>query len=208
MASRRCITRTPAISTRRVWSISPQAHGGPGYSLAYNEREQLIEGLLPNGAYTLEVVSFVQGGASGQMNFSVRGGPFVGRSINLLPNSSVSVIVKHEFESGDSPAAAVETLSDQPQGARNTASGRDVQVTLIPLEEFGGREPTTPVRPSNGTGDQPLVFENLKPGRYRVRVEAAKGYAATVSSGGTDLLRQPLVLSPGVATSPIDVTVR
>jgi len=57
-------------------------------------------------------------------------------------------------------------------------------------------------------GDQPLVFENLKPGRYRVRVEAAKGYAATVSSGGTDLLRQPLVLSPGVATSPIDVTVR
>ena len=188
--------------------VFPQGHGGPGYSLAYNEREQLIEGLLPNGAYTLEVLSFGQGGATGQMNFSVRGGPFVGRSISLLPNSSVSVIVKHEFESGDSPAAAVETLSDQPQGPRNTASGRDVQVTLIPLEEFGGREPTSPVRPSNGIGDQPLVFENLKPGRYRVRVEAVKGYAATVSSGGTDLLRQPLVLSPGVATSPIDVTVR
>ena len=41
-----------------------------------------------------------------------------------------------------------------------------------------------------------------------VRVEVAKGYAATVSSGGLDLLRQPLVLSPGVATPPIDVTVR
>jgi hypothetical protein len=188
--------------------VFPQGHGGPGYSLAYNEREQLIEGLLPNGAYTLEVVSFGQGGATGQMNFSVRGGPFVGRSVSLLPNSSVSVIVKHQFESGDSPAAVVETLSDQPQGPRNTASERDVQVTLIPLEEFGEREPVSPVRPSNGIGDQPLVFENLKPGRYRVRVEVAKGYAATVSSGGTDLLRQPLVLSPGVATSPIDVAVR
>jgi hypothetical protein len=188
--------------------VYPQGHDGPGYSLAYNEREQVIEGLLPSGAYTLEVASFGQGATSGQMNFSVRGGPFVGRSISLLPNGSLSVIVKHEFESDDNPAAAVETLSDQPQVRRSAASVWDVQVTLIPLEEFKEREYTTPVRPSNGTGDQTLVFENLKPGRYRIHVEAAKGYAATVSSGGTDLLRQPLVVLPGVATPAIDVTVR
>ena len=188
-------------------SVYPQGHDGPGYSLAYNEREQAIEGLLPNGAYTLEVLSFGQGAASGQVNFSVRGSPFVGRSISLVPNSSLSVIVKREFESTDSPAA-VDTLTDQPQVRRKAASGQDVQVTLIPLEEFSQRESITPVRPGNGTGDQPPVFENLKPGRYRIRVQAANGYAAAVSSGGTDLLHEPLVVSPGVAAPPIDITVR
>jgi hypothetical protein len=41
-----------------------------------------------------------------------------------------------------------------------------------------------------------------------VRVDVAVGYAATVSSGGTDLLRQPLVVAPGGATPPIEITVR
>ena len=188
--------------------VFPQGHNGPGYSLAYNERERVIEGLLPNGAYTLELESFGQGATSGQMSFSVRGGPFVGRSIALLPNSTLSVVVKHEFESGDNPAAAVETLTDQPQVRRSADSGRDVQVNLIPLEEFRQQKNSTPAHPGSGAGDPTLVFENVTPGRYRIRVQAAKGYAAAVTSGGTDLLRQPLVVSPGVANPPIDVTVR
>ena len=185
--------------------VFPQGHDGPGYSLAYNEHEQMIEGLLPNGAYTLEVASYGQGATSGQMNFSVRGAPFVGRSINLAPNGSIQVTVKHESESSAGPGVGVETLSDQTQAKRNPGRGRDVQVTLISLEQFNRASMGS--RPKGAEGET-MVFENVPPGRYRVSVQVARGYAGTVISGGTDLLRQVLVVSEGVAAPSIDITIR
>lgn len=186
--------------------VFPQGHDGPGYSLAYNEREQAIEGLLPNGTYTIEVASYGQGATSGQMNFSVRGAPFVGRSMSLAPDSSIRVVVKHESESSEGPGAGVETVTDQPQVKRNAARGRDAQVTLIPLEQFN--ETNNLGSQTRGAGDESMVFENVPPGRYQVSVQAGKGYAAALTSGGADLLRQPLIVSAGVAAAPIEITIR
>lgn len=189
-------------------SVFPQGHDGPGYSLEYNEREQVIEGLLPNGAYTLQVASFGESAASGQMNFSVRGGPFVGRAITLMPNSSINVTVKHEFEKDESPIVANETLVTMGADGRGTVGKqRDVQVALIPADDFRQANATS-LRPPKGPEDESLVLENVQPGRYRVRVNVAAGYAAAVESGGTDLLRQTLVVTPGTTTPPIQITVR
>lgn len=196
----------------RMISVFPQGHEGPGYSLGYNDREQVIEGLLPNGAYTLQVASYGESTTSGQMNFSVRGGPFAGHAITLMPNSSVSAIVKHELEKNENSSAVIETLgdtTDQPEHKPNVAKlqQRDVQVTLIPADDFK-QVNTVSLRPPRSPEDDSLVLENVQPGRYRVRVDAAMGYAAAVSSGGTDLLRQPLVVAPGGATPPIEIIVR
>ena len=38
--------------------VSVQGHRGPGYALGYNRRDQTIEGMLPNGNYTLEGIGF------------------------------------------------------------------------------------------------------------------------------------------------------
>jgi hypothetical protein len=46
------------------------------------------------------------------------------------------------------------------------------------------------------------------PGRYLVHVSAQMGYVAAVSSGGLDLLRNPLVVPPGGTSSPIEITLR
>lgn len=202
---------TPGVG--RMISVFPQGHEGPGYSLGYDDREQVIEGLLPNGAYTLQVASYGESTTSGQMNFSVRGGPFAGHAITLMPNSSISVSVKHELEKNENPKVLSETLgdtADQPETERklNVGRGPDVQVTLIPADDFKQAN-TVSLRPPKSPEDESLVLENVQPGRYRVRVDVTPvRYIAAVSSGGTDLLRQPLVVTPGVASPPIEITVR
>jgi len=200
---------TPGV--RQMVSVFPQGHEGPGYSLGYNDREQVIEGLLPNGAYTLQVASYGESTTSGQMNFSVRGGPFAGHAITLMPDSSISVSVKHELEKNENPRVVIETLgdtTDQPEHKPSVAKlQRDVQVTLIPIDDFNQANAVS-LRSPKSPEDESLAFENVRPGRYRVRVDAAMGYAAGVSSGGADLLRQPLVVAPGGAIPPIEITVR
>ena len=80
-------------------------------------------------------------------------------------------------------------------------------VTLVPGEEFGST-PAVSLRPPTGPEDESLVIENVQPGRYRVSVNTSIGYASSITSGGTDLLRQSLVVGLGGATPPIEITVR
>jgi hypothetical protein len=82
-----------------------------------------------------------------------------------------------------------------------------LQATLVPVEEFG-LKPTYSLRPPTGPEDESLVFENVPPGRYRVRVESGVGYAAAIDCGGTDLQRMPLDVGFGASPPPIEVTVR
>jgi hypothetical protein len=53
-------------------------------------------------------------------------------------------------------------------------------------------------------------FENLSPGIYSVEVQgmASKAYIAELRCGNVDLLRDDLVIAPGAAPPPIDVTLR
>jgi hypothetical protein len=53
-----------------------------------------------------------------------------------------------------------------------------------------------------------LVIENVQPGRYWVRVNSSRGYAASVRSGNIDLQHEPLVVASGGSTSPIEITMR
>ena len=52
------------------------------------------------------------------------------------------------------------------------------------------------------------MIQNVSLGRYRVHVTAQMGYVAAVSSGGLDLLHNPLVVPPGGTSSPIEITLR
>jgi hypothetical protein len=107
----------------------------------------------------------------------------------------------------------IETLgdtTDQPEHKPNVANlqQRDVQVTLIPADDFKQANMVS-LRPPKSPEDESLVLENVQPGRYRVGVDLTPvRYIAAVSSGGTDLLRQPLVVTPGVASPPIEIIVR
>ena len=202
------VTNTPAGLQVGI-QIWPQGCAGPGYSLGYNPGDGLIEGSLPDGTYTVQVTTYGPNAMAGMLNITVRGAALSGPAITLLPNSSITVSVKEEFQHTDTV----------PQGTLGFASVRAVpengrrpnylQVTLLPAEEFGFA-PSASLRPPTGPEDESLVIENVHPGRYRVRVNTSTsiGFVSSITSGGTDLQRQPLVVGLGGATPPIEITVR
>jgi hypothetical protein len=188
--------------------VYPVGHAGPGYSLGYNSGEQLIQGMLPDGNYTLEALSQGQPGSTGFLNFSVGPGSVEGPVLNLVPNTSLTVAVKEEFNSGQSvfvEEAPTASPDGRVEGARRRRA--NVQVLLMPIEEFGSAE-TRVSEPWEGIAEHTVVVPNVQPGRYRVNVQTGAGYAASIQYGGIDLLRQPLVVGLGGSSSPIEVTLR
>jgi hypothetical protein len=183
--------------------VYPLGHPGPGYSLGYNSAEQLIQGSLPEGSYTLEAISQGRPGSTGLLNFSVRGGTREGPGINLIPKTSVTVTIKEEFKSGQSVFGEVPAAAED--GLPNFVPQRQVsvQVLLLSIEEFGSRE-TAMSQPMGGTTEHVLIIPNVSPGRYRVRVQSSIGFATSIVSGGTDFLHQPLVVGLGGSIPPRD----
>jgi hypothetical protein len=187
-----------------VW---PQGNEGPGYSLGYNFRDGSIIGSLPNGTYTVHVATYGPTALSGMANITVAGGAVSHQIVTLSPSSSIAVSVREEFQHAQGPSTM--TVGDQ-FGHTFTANERRpnyLQVALLPAEEVGFQR-TISLRPPTGPEDDSLVLENVTPGRYRVRVDSGAGFVSSVTSGGTDLQRQPLVVGAGAVLPPIEVTVR
>jgi hypothetical protein len=199
--------RNAAADQSILVRIYPLGHPGPGYSLGYNSAEQLIQGTLPDGNYTVEADARGPSSSTGFLNFSVRGGPSEGPALSLIPNTSLTATVKEEFNSVQAGSGVMNTAP--VDGGSNFFPQRraDVQVTMMPVGEFGSGE--TPVsQPIENSQDNAVLIPNVRPGRYRVRVATPIGFAASVVSGGTDLLRQPLVVGLGGSSSPIEITLR
>jgi hypothetical protein len=188
-------------------NIYPMGRPGPGFSLGYNPAEQMIQGTLPDGNYTLQVATRGPSGSTGLLNFSVQGGPREASPINLVPNASVAVTVREEFKSGQS------SFGDEPPPSEGGTPGAarqrqvNVQVVLQPLEEFASAQ-TLVSEPMQGTQEHALIIPSIQPGRYRVHVQSGLGYAASVLYGTSNLLRQPLVVSLGGSGQPMEVTLR
>jgi hypothetical protein len=177
--------------------VEPQGHRGPGFTLGYNFNDSSIQGMLPNGNYRVVVTEFGENGATGLLNFSVNGAPVQGPTVMLAPNQAIEARVKDERTKGDSTIAA---------GTRNLMNAMNVR--LISSEEFGQRNSLW-LRPPASSEDDSLVFGNAHAGTYRVRAACnGAGYVAAISSGGRDLMRQPLVVGTGAAVPPLEITIR
>jgi hypothetical protein len=180
-------------------------HKGPGFSLGYNQLHHAVEGMLPNGTYTVEVTSFRPNGATGLQTITIKGAPIEGPSIVLAPNGSIAVNAKEEFASADHTG----TFTFSSNGRTSVLNGprRYLHVTLEPADDFGtGR--SVSLRNPTGPGDEALMIEGASAGRYWVRVQSSRGYAASVRSGNLDLQHRPLVVGVGGAASPIEITMR
>jgi hypothetical protein len=187
-------------------TITVSLHGprGPGYSLGYNRGKGVIEGQLPNGKYLVEAATFgPNSSASGSVNLTVAGAPAEGPALVLARNSSFPLNVKEEFTS----QVIASRMISAGDGHISTAHGPrfDAQIVAEPMDYFGGQRMTFP-RHVTGANDDSLVLD-LPPGQYWLRVRPFRGYVASASMGGTDLLREPLVVVTGAAT-PIEITMR
>ena len=188
-----------------VW---PVGHPGPGYSLGFDERQNAVRGSLPNGTYSVFVDTDGPAGVTGTATFTVRGAPVSGPSITLVPNSSISVVFREEFAHPRNPGD-FDNSAGTAQAREAAVFRQNYPVQLVPEEPFGfGRQIT--FRQPTGPDDASLILENVPPGRYRVQVYVSsnQAYAASVTSGGVDLLHQSLVVGPGAAPPQMEITVR
>jgi hypothetical protein len=185
----------------QVW---PQGHPGPGFALGYNSTEQTIQGSLPDGSYVVQVSSYGPNAMNGSVNLLVKGAAVEGQSVSLFPNISIPVNIRQEFQRKETLEQLAATRNASP------ANGwlRSVNVSLLPIEDYGARGSASMRQPQNPEDDVPPRIENVPPGRYKVLVNTALGFAAEIMSGGSDLLNQPLVVSAGGAVSPIEITLR
>jgi hypothetical protein len=186
-------------------TVSPQGHRGPGYLLSYNPVKQRIEGSLPNGKYLVEARSYAPTSSIGQVNISIAGASAEGPSMTLTATSSIVVNVKEEFTSTNWNGSG--TI---PAGGRTFATPKqrvDLDVSVEPAEDDFTQQGGGSLRPPTGPNDNSMVLEDIAPGRYWLRTRAGRGYVASATTGGIDLLRQPFAVGLGT-TVPIDITLR
>jgi hypothetical protein len=192
---------TPPVNVK----VYPVGHWGPGWSLGYDVQTRAIEGVLPNGNYTVEADTYGEARSTGIVNLSVAGGAAQGPAMILVPDATISLNVREEFsarypELGEQGLATY-TANDKQYRA-------NLQVVLTSVDESDPLGNMATAQPVEGTQGQTLTIPNVRPGRYRVNVMAFAGYAAKVESDGVDLLKQPLVVSLGGAVPPIEITLR
>ncbi len=186
-------------------TVSPQGHRGPGYSLSYNPVKQRIEGSLPNGKYLIEARSYAPTSSIGQVNISVAGVPVEGPSMALTATGSIVVNVKEEFTSTNWNGSGMIST-----GGRTFAMPKqrvDLDVSVEPAEDDFTQQGGGSLRPPTGPNDNSMVLEDIAPGRYWLRARAGRGYVASATMGGIDLLRQPFAVGLGT-TVPIEITLR
>jgi hypothetical protein len=141
-----------------IW-VSRDGHEGPGYSLGYNFREGTITGTLPDGNYTVRVLSRAQAILAGTANVAVNGGPATGTVITLVSGSSLDVRVNAEFTyapenwQGDAAQALLSGVRQNPRPANY------IQLALTPQEEFGAR-PEFAAQQPNDPANEGLVIES------------------------------------------------
>ncbi len=186
-------------------TVSPQGQRGPGYSLGYDRGKNAIVGQLPNGKYLVEATLYEPGpAAGGSVNLVVAGAPAEGPSMVISGNNSISVNVKEEFTSNEGPGSGSWTDGKHTFPLRGPRLY--LRISADALDDFGQWGGSS-VRPPTGANDDSLFLDYLAPGKYWLRLTSSRGYIASASIGGTDLLREPLVVVPGAST-PIEITMR
>ena len=191
-------------------AVLVQGQRGPGYSLGYNSGSQTIQGMLPSGNYVIEASTYGANSVTGSVNLRVAGGPAHGSVMTMVPTSSISLEVKEEFSEKTSPISGVERWTAQ-DGRQHTYSLHGARLYLQAraedAEDHEGMRREGSVRPPTRPNDDSLVIENLEPGRYWLRLTSSRGYVASATSGGVDLLHEPIAVAPA-STIPVEVTMR
>jgi hypothetical protein len=194
-------------SSQNGFGVEVYAHGhkGPGFALGYNNAHHAIEGLLPNGTYTVEASSFGPNAMTGIQTITIKGAPVDGPSVAVAPNASVPVRVKEEFTAADPTGAMSVSINGHTTVVRDAR--RYLSVVLEPADDFGNGM-QFPMRSPRGSADDVLEVPGVAAGSYWVRVQSSRGYAASIRSGNLDLEHQPIYVGVGGAPSPIEITMR
>ena len=188
--------------------IHDQSGLAVGFPVRRNPDRQTAEAALPNGTYYAEARAYGNSLSYARADFKVSNGPVNVVNLTLLPLTPVVVVIRKEFTASPDPAAPNESQAGaiESRVANDLNSGLNLQ--LIPMDSMDGGGGQS-LQHSPGADSSHFETTNVIPGRYWVQASYfLGGYVSAISSGGVDLMKDPLVVGPGGTTEPIEVTLR
>jgi hypothetical protein len=194
-------------------SVFPQVFDRSGRPMELaarrDQQSESTQYYLPSGSYYAEVRSggSPRGGAKlyGRRDFTVAGAPLSSITVAPTPVPTIPVEVHEEFTANPAPGQGAVFGDgfprDQPQ----------VQISLTPVDRpfDGGMGMGVELKRVQGSSEGIYEMNPPQQGTYRLDIQPfGPYYAASVTSGGTDLLQEPLVIGLGNAAQPIEITLR
>lgn len=156
--------------------------------------------VLP-GDYTIRVNSFSgqDQAICGVAQVGVSGADVDNVTVDAAPTATIPIQVERESSGPIAPGAGLAQFSGIQQA---------LSVHLVPKERTA-MNGDIQSQPAPGQDSNSQVLMNVFPGRYHVEVsQLARGYVSALRSGGTDLMRDDLVVAPGGQPAPIQVAIR
>ena len=190
-------------------SIEIHNQGGPQSASAMQRSMQPgdVEAELPNGSYYAEAHLWGRPSSYGRVDFKVSDGPVTGLTLNPLPLQPLMVEVRKDFtasnSNGNEPHIGIVS------GSMNV-DNPGVNLSLIPADNLSGNPIGGSLqRPEGSTNSDLYEMDEITPGRYWVRADAFfQSYISSITSGDTDLAREPMTIGPGSSGAPIEITLR
>jgi hypothetical protein len=173
-----------------------------GFPVRWDAQQGIAQVNVPSGSYFIESRHRGESQLYGRVDFTVAGAPIAGLNLAMVPLRAIPVTVRKVFASTNTNA------SDESAGGSSTSAG--LNISLAPAEEFFGQTGGgSGLRAAEGTNEgETFEIDNVSPGRYWVETSPFEGYVSSITSGGVDLARDPLVIGAGGSTAPIEVTLR
>jgi len=172
------------------------------YSTRWDEQRRTVVAELPNGLYYADARTWGDTPAYGRADFKVSNAPLEGLNLTMMPLAPLAVEVREEFTGSHVPADAVKDgiVTDASSG---------LNLFLNPVNAMMDGGGGQPLEHPQGADHNHFVMKNVVPGRYWVQASYfLGGYISSITSGGVDLMREPLVVGHGTSTEPIVVTLR
>ena len=173
-----------------------------GFPVRWNPQLGTAGVNVPTGSYFMEGRRRGEGQLYGRVEFTVSGAPLTGLSMALLPLHAVPVTVRKVFTATSNSGGGIQPVENDSSAGLN--------ISLTPAEEFFGQNGGGGgLRQAEGASDgSSFEIDNVGPGRYWVEPSPFEGYVSSITSGGVDLARDPLVVGVGSTSPPIEVTLR
>jgi hypothetical protein len=186
----------------------------PGVAVRRDAQRNAAQGYLPNGSFNIQLTSAEESTNAGPRQTSglqflmprvenqfpivsiasahlqIDGKPVRTQPVAFHTAFEAAIEIRFEFTNGPVPQA-------DPQHPNPLA--------MVGIEPIGtvGLNPVVMMKP------QGSVAQDLSEGLFRVSANSMSGgYVASLTSGSTDLLREPLHILPGIPPRPIEVTIR
>lgn len=189
-------------------SVQIRSAGGSQTAVGFarSSRPGMVEAELPNGNYYAEARTFGSDMSYGRVDFKVADGPVTGLTVNPVPLRPLMVEIHKELTAPESEGQAA---ANRAMGLEGGGDNPRVNLSLIPADNlFENPTGGNLRRPEGATDGDLFEMDNIVPGRYWVRGDAFEAYVSSITSGSTDLTREPLTIGPGGTSEPIEITLR